>query len=44
MGTAGSNRRVDGRFGVFANALLPEGERSLAVCYAQVTVRAVGPL
>ncbi len=44
MGTAGSNQRVGGRCVEFASALLPEGERSLAVCYAQVTVRAVGPL
>jgi len=36
MGTAGSNRRVDGRFGVFATGLLQKPRRLLLVCYAEV--------
>ena len=35
MGTAGSNCRVDGRFGVFATCLLQTRCRLLPVCYAE---------
>lgn len=36
MGTAGSNRRVGGRSGVFATGLLQIRSGLLPVCYAEV--------
>ena len=35
MGAAGSNRRADGRFGVFATGLLPGSPVLLPDCYSQ---------